>query len=357
MRKEAKEKESAYWKGEQTQNRTRTHTHTHTHINTLNGTSCAASGCAASIVSESSFHRFCDANNLRSTKSHAGSVLLESPLCCPVPQVPNSLSVCPNLASQGSESPLPALHGGEMNQENAEEWVIERHWGKESVCVCVCVRVCVCVCLWEREWERAGGRSVWCCERGRARQWKRGSGAGDLSRWDLSFYWIPAGSQVLQCPPSAAQGTTAAWCDSFRLKAIPRHDTQPPTAYSIHMAWIWPSSAVKQSQKLNIMFLWRLAPAEENSYSLVCCLFTLCLAACIGGFWWQIFCLFWSCSLSIYFLFLSHTFMGLRSHLQTTKTVDFKSDDIEMELDSARFHVLYETSGPWHTDSGKSVQT
>lgn len=76
-----------------------------------------------------------------------------------------------------------------------------RESGKEKKCVCVCVRGRVCVAASE------------------------GGGVGDLSHWDPSFYWIPPDSQVLQCPPSAAWGTTSASHASSRLKnrPLPHH--------------------------------------------------------------------------------------------------------------------------------------
>lgn len=137
---------------------TRTHTDTHIYTNTLNGTFCADSGCAASIMS--SFHRFCDANNPRLRKSCAGSFPARIPPS-PVLSCPSGAQLClPNLAtvsqpaSRGSKSPLSLCtprrrdetgERGRMSDwetERQRESVYERESGKERgmKCVCVCAR-------------------------------------------------------------------------------------------------------------------------------------------------------------------------------------------------------------------------
>ena len=169
----------------------------HTQINTLNGTSCADSSCAASAEWASSFHWCCDANKSpleeifcrifphwnppfpteesRPSGPQLRPLFAQSSCCQPawVATSPCTPRRWDETRERGGKSGCDTLGQRECVRESGKEE------GKKSVSEWV--SVCVCVLLRVRESDR----------------WSTALANGDLSHRYPPFSWIHPDSQVL----------------------------------------------------------------------------------------------------------------------------------------------------------------
>ena len=136
-------------------------------------------------------------------------------------------------------------------------------------CVCVCVCVCMCVRKREWEWERERERErervcVAATEWGRESRLKRGSARlwGPFALRSL-FLLDPSRFSGPTMPPICSTGHYIC-LPLIKRHPLPHH--HPPTllmAYSIHMAWIWPSKQPSGETKCYVS-----VSADELRFSL-----------------------------------------------------------------------------------------